>query len=330
VSGIVVHTGAAPEFACREEERILGEAGITFIKRGPARTPEAVIAAIRDADVSLCWSEPYTREVFAQSPKLKAVIRAGVGVDTVDLDGATEYGVIVGHYPDFCIPEVANHALALMLDCAKKVTRFDRVIRRDGWGATRGIRSPMGPIHGETLGLVAFGHIAQDMAKRGHALGMEVIAHDPFVGAPVFEAAGVESVTLQELAERSDYISCHLPLTEGTRGLLNADFFGHMKPTAYFINTGRGPVVNEPDLIATLQAGKLAGAGLDVFAEEPLPPGHPFLGMDNVVMTPHTASFSDETMRLRDVRMAKDAIVVIEGGLPEFVANRAVLENRRR
>ena len=136
-------------------------------------------------------------------------------------------------------------------------------------------------------------------------------------------------VSLQELAAQSDYISCHLPLTAGTHGLLNADFFGRMKPTAYFINTGRGPVVNEPDLIAALQAGKLAGAGLDVFEQEPLPDGHPFLTMDNVVMTPHSASYSDETMRLRDVRMAENAIAVIQGGLPEFVANRAVLEKRR-
>ena len=259
MTGIVVHTGAAPDVACPEEERILGAAGVTFIKRGQAKTPEAVIAAIADADVSICWSEPYTREVFAQSLKLKAVLRTGVGVDTVDLDGATEHGVMVGHYPDFCIPEVANHALAHMLACAKKVVRFDRVIRRDGWGATKDIRSPMGPIHGETLGLVAFGNISQDMAKRGHVLGMNVIACDPFVDAAVFEAAGVKSVNLEELAEQSDYVSCHLPLTEGTHGLLDSNFFGRMKPTAYFINTGRGPVVNEPDLIAALQAGKSPG-----------------------------------------------------------------------
>lgn len=311
---------------CAEEERILPAAGVEFIKRGPARTPEAVIEAIRDADVAICWSEPYTREVFAQSPRLKAVLRCGVGVDTVDLEAATEYGVMVGHFPDFCIPEVANHALALMLDCAKKVSRFDRIIRRDGWASTRSIRSPMGPIHGETLGLVAFGHIAQDMAKRGHVLGMNVIAYDPFVDPAVFEAAGVKQVSLDELAEQSDYVSCHLPLNASTEGLLNADFFGKMKPTAYFINTGRGPVVNEPDLIAALQEGQIAGAGLDVFAQEPLPQDHPFLEMDNVVMTPHSASYSDETMRLRDVRVAEAAIMILEGRVPEFVANRAVLE----
>ncbi len=325
MTGIVVHTGAAPDVTCSEEERILPAAGVTFIKRGPALTPEAVAEAIKDADIGMCWSEPYTREVFEQNPQFKAVIRYGVGVDSVDLDAATDHRVIVAHYPDFCIPEVANHALVLMLDCAKKITRMDRAIRNDGWGAAKAVIKPMGPIHGETLGLVAFGHIAQDMAKRGHVLGMNVIAYDPFVDAAVFEAAGVKQVSLDELAEQSDYISCHLPLNDATEGLLDADFFGKMKGTAYFINTGRGPVVNEPDLIAALQEGEIAGAGLDVFAEEPLPVGHVFTTMDNVVMAPHTASYSDETMRLRDVRTSNDALKLLKGELPEFVANKAVL-----
>ena len=325
----VVHTGAGPNIACPEEERILPEAGVEFIKRGPCPTPEQVIEAISDADVAICFNEPYTREVFAQCPRLKAVIRTGVGVDTIDLEGATEHGVMVGHFPDFCITEVANHALALMLDCAKKISRADRVIRREGWAASRTFRSPMGPIHGETLGLVAFGHIAQDMAVRGQCLGMNVIAYDPFVDAAVFDAAGVAQVSQEELAEQSDYISCHLPLTEGTQGMLDASFFGRMKPTAYFINTGRGPVVNEPDLIAALENGQIAGAGLDVFEEEPLPADHPFLHMDNVVMTSHSASFSDETMRLRDVRVAEAAVTIVQGGVPEFVANRDVLAKRR-
>ncbi len=326
MTGIVVHTGAAPAVVCSEEERILGDAGITLIKRGPARTPEAVAEALQGADIGLCWGEPYTREVFEKNPQFKAVIRYGVGVDSVDLEAATDHGVIVAHYPDFCIPEVANHALALMLDCAKKITRMDRLIRSGGWGAAKKIIKPMGPIHGETLGLVAFGHIAQDMAKRGHVLGMNVIAFDPFVDAAVFEAAGVKQVSLEELAEQSDYISCHLPLNAATDGLLNADFFGRMKSTAYFINTGRGPVVNEPDLIAALQEGKIAGAGLDVFAEEPLPQGHVLTTMENVILVPHTASYSDETMRLRDVRIANDAIKILNGELPEFVANKGVLE----
>ncbi len=329
MSQIVVHTGAGPDRACPEESRILNAATIPFIRRGPCKTPQELIDALQDADVSICFGEPYTREVFANAPRLKAVIRTGVGVDTVDLDGATEFGVMVVHYPDFCIPEVANHALVLILACAKKIVRMDHVMRREGWAASRAFISPMGQIHGETVGLVAFGHIAQAMAKRARCLDMHVIAYDPFVDAAVAAEAGVELVSLEELAARADYVSCHLPLTKQTEGLLDAAFFAAMKPTAYFINTGRGGVVNEPDLIAALQAGRIAGAGLDVFAQEPIGQDHPFLQMDNVILAPHSASYADETMRLRDERVGHDAVTVIQGGVPKFIANRAVLAQRR-
>jgi D-3-phosphoglycerate dehydrogenase len=329
MSQIVVHTGAGPNEARPEESRVLDAAGIALVQRGPCSSVEEVITAIHDADVSICWHEPYTRQVFANAPQLKAVIRTGVGVDTVDLDAATEFGVIVAHFPDFCIPEVANHAIVLMLNCAKKITRLDRVLRRDGWAASRAVSSPMGPIHGQTLGLIAFGNIAQTTAKRARCLDMDVIAYDPYVATKVFADAGVEQVSLEELATRSDYVSCHLPLTQQTAGILDASFFANMKPTAYFINTGRGPVVKEADLIAALEEGQIAGAGLDVFEKEPIQPDNPLLSMDNVVLTPHLASYSDETMRLRDVRVGQNAVTILRGGLPEFVANRAVLERRK-
>ena len=187
----------------------------------------------------------------------------------------------------------------------------------------------MGCIHGETLGLVAFGAIARAVAQRAQSMEMSVIAFDPFVDASVVEQAGVESVSLDELADRSDYVSCHVPLSEHTRGMLDASFFARMKPSAYFVNTGRGPVVNEADLIAALQEGQIAGAGLDVFETEPIGSDHPFLAMDNVVLTAHTASFADETFRLRDRRVGETALAILEGKTPEFVANPAVLDRRR-
>jgi D-3-phosphoglycerate dehydrogenase len=325
---IVVHTGATAATPCAEEAAALNVPGVQFVKRGRCATPAAVAAAVADATVALCYSEPYTREVFAAAPLLKAVLRSGVGVDTIDLDAATEFGVMVGYYPDFCLPEVANHALVLMLCCAKKVVTLDRAFRRDGFAAAKALTKPMGCIHGETLGLVAFGNIARQMAERGKVLGMTVIAYDPFTPAEVFAQYGVESVSLEALAERSDYVSCHVPLMATTQGMMNAAFFARMKPTAYFINTSRGPVVNEPDLIAALTNGTIAGAGLDVFEQEPLPADSPFLTMENVVVTPHTASYADETMRVRDARMGQDALRVIRGGEPEFVANKAGLAKR--
>ena len=327
--GIVVHTGAGPENPCEEETKVLNVPGVEFIKRGPRETPEELLEALQDADVAICWHEPYTREVFNNAPRLKGVVRSGVGVDTVDLDAATEAGVVVANFPLFCLREVANHAVALMYACAKKIAQLDRAMRGEGWGAARAILTPMGSIHNETLGLFAFGNIAQAVAKRGICLDMDVIAYDPFVDKGVFEEAGVESVGLEELAARSDYVSCHLPLNQHTQALLDESFFSLMKPTAYFINTSRGGVVREADLIAALQDNRLAGAGLDVFEAEPIDPDNPLLAMDNVVVTPHTASYADETMRSRNRDIGLFALTLLEGGVPEYVANPAVLGHRR-
>jgi len=327
---VVVHTAHGPDSPLpSESEALESQADITFVKAGKRPTPEEVLDAVKDAHVALCGSEPYTREVFAGAPNLLAVLRYGVGVDTIDLEAATDHGVVIGHYPDFCIEEVANHALMLVLACSRKLLQMDRTIRTEGWQVTRTLRSPMGQIHDETLGLLAFGNIAQAMARRGQALGMEVIAYDPFVPAEVFETAGVASVSMEELAQRSDYVSCHIPLNDHTQGMVGAAFFAAMKPTAYFVNTSRGPVVDEGALIAALQAHSIAGAGLDVFEQEPLPEDNPLLTMNHVILTPHMGSCADETYRLRDVRIGKDAARICRGGLPEFVANKAVLDHRR-
>jgi D-3-phosphoglycerate dehydrogenase len=326
---IAVHTAAGPDAALPGERAALDVPDVEFRLAGRCSTPEAVAEAVRDADVALCGAEPYTDAVFAAAPKLKMVIRYGVGVDTVDLAAATKHGVMVGHFPDFCIEEVANHALTHMLAGAKKLLILDRAVRDGRWGQSRSLLAPMGSIYGETLGLIAFGNIAQAMAKRGRVLGMDVIAHDPYADAGTFREANVESVTLEALAERSDYVSCHLPLNDATRGMLNAAFFASMKPTAYFINTGRGPVVNESDLVGALQSGQIAGAGLDVFETEPIDGDHPLCGMDNVTLTPHLASHSDRAKASLARRLGRDVLAVCRGGTPEFVANPDVLAQRR-
>jgi D-3-phosphoglycerate dehydrogenase len=326
---IVVHTGRKPGDRFVEEMEALAAPDVEVQLRGPCKTPAEVLEAVRDADVALCGREPYTEEVFVGAPKLKMVIRYGVGVDTIDLDAATRQGVVVGHLPDFCIREVANHALVLLLNCAKKIPQLDRRIRTEGWGA-KSILTPMGSIHGETVGLIAFGNIARALADRLKVLQMRVIAYDPFCPEMTFVHAGIEPVGLDELAQQSDYVSCHLPLNPHTRGMLDASFFGRMKPTAYFVNTSRGAVVKEADLIAALQEGTIAGAGLDVYESEPISADHPFCAMDNVVLTPHTASYSDKTMEVQRRRIGKDALAVCRGGLPDFVANPAVLPHRRK
>jgi D-3-phosphoglycerate dehydrogenase / 2-oxoglutarate reductase len=325
---IVVHTGG-PGRDLTQERESLDRPGIELRQVGPCRTPDAVLEAVRDADVALCGGEPYTGEVFAGATQLKMVIRYGVGVDTIDLPSATEHGVVVGYLPDFCLREVANHALMLLLACAKKVRQLDDAMRNADWNAGKALLAPMGPIHGETVGLIAFGNIAREMARRCQVLDMHVIASDPFVDPSVMAEAGVESVSLDELAARSDYVSCHLPLGPKTRGFIDASFFSLLKPTAYFINTSRGAVVNEADLIACLGEHRIAGAGLDVFESEPIGSDHPFCSMPHVILTPHTASYSCQTMETQRRRIGRDALSVLEGGLPDFVANPEVLAHRR-
>lgn len=327
---LVVHTGAQPDSPRPIEEAVLAVPGVRFAKRGRCDTPQQVLQAVRDADAAICGNEPYTREVFANAPRLKGVVRTGVGVDTVDLEGATAHGVLVANFPDFCTLEVANHAIMLLLSCAKKVARLDRALRVAGWGTARSALAPMGQIHGQTLGLIAFGNIARATASRAQAFDMRVVAYDPFVDAAELEAVGVEPVTLETLAARSDYVSCHVPLNPHTQGMLGAAFFSSMKPTAYFVNTSRGGVINERDLIAALRQGAIAGAGLDVYEQEPLADDHPFLHMDNVVLTPHSASYADATMEMLFRRVATAALAIARGELPEHLANPKVLESRRR
>ena len=327
---IVVHTGAQPDMPLREEMEALRAADVELMLRGRCRTPAQVLEAVRDADVGLCYGEPYTREVLAGAPQLKAVVRYGIGVDTIDLDAATEYGIMAVNFPDFCVREVADHALALMLACARKLLRYDRAIRREGWRAAKSLSSPMGAIHDETLGLIAFGNIARALARGAKALDMQVVAHDPYVEPAVFAEAGVKPVSLAEVASLSDYVSCHVPLNDRTKGMIDATFFERMKPTAYLINTSRGAVVKEADLIAALRNGHLAGAGLDVYESEPVEPEHPFCVMDNVILTPHVASYADATFASLRRRVGQAALAVVRGQVPEFVANPEVLAHRRK
>ena len=186
-------------------------------------------------------SAQITRRVVESMPKCKLIIRYGVGLDTLDIPAATDHGIVVAHFPDFCQPEVANQTMLLLLACAKKLRLLDSAVRDGSWRP--GPLGPMGPIGGETLGLVALGNIARAVVPRAKAFGLNVIAHDPYIGEGVFRAQGVERVeTLHELLGRSDYVSVHTPLNPETRHLISDAELAAMKPTAYLINTSRGPV----------------------------------------------------------------------------------------
>jgi D-3-phosphoglycerate dehydrogenase len=311
------------------EQEALRPLGIT-IAVADAETDAEYIAQVKDADAIMVGGRLMSAEVIGALEQCKVIANGGVGVDRVDLDAATERGIVVTNVPDVFIDEVANHAMMLLLCLAKKTVPLDRCVRESRWGEGRRYMTPMPKLTNETLGLVAFGNIPRKVAARARGFDMRILAWDPFVSDDVFSRHGVERVTdLADIFRRSDFVSSHLPLNKDTRGLLNYALFSAMKPTGYFINTGRGPTHVEADLIRALNEKRLAGAGLDVMEEEPTQPGNPLHAMDNVVLTPHSASVSDVSNVERRRRVGQEIAAVLQGRMPRSVVNREVLTKVR-
>ncbi len=307
------------------EHEALKPLGIT-IETADTSSDEAYLASIRDADAVIAGGKWLNGEVINKLEKCKVIANGGVGVDRIDLDAATERGIVITNVPDVFVEEVAVHAFMLILACAKKVLHLDKAVRENRWGEARTYLKPMPRVVGDTIGLIPFGNIPRLVAKKAQGFDMKVIAWDPFVSDDVFAAAGVERVTdIADIFKRSDWVSGHLPLNEHTKGMLNYELFSQMKPTAYFINTGRGPTHNEADLIRALQEKKMAGAGLDVMEEEPTLPDNPLHIMENVVLTPHTASVSDIGNVRRRQRVGHEIAAVLQGKRPFAVVNPEVL-----
>jgi len=281
---------------------------------------EEVVARTRDADALVVAFSPINRRVLSALEGLKTVVRTGVGYDVIDVPAATELGVIVVNIPDIWIREVANHALAMLLAWNRKIVTLDRQVRAGVWsGAVPGDRT--GALHGETVGIVGLGNIGSAFARRVAALETTVIACDPYVEPARFAALGVERVSLEALAERSDYVSVHTLLNAETRHLIGEAFFRRMKPTAILINTSRGPVVDEKSLARALQEKRLAGAGLDVWEQEPVAPDNPLLTMDTVIATPHAAYFSSPAVAQVPRRCGEEVARVLTGQRPLNVVN---------
>jgi len=325
---LIVHADARDPSAFEIERAIVEGAGARLeLTRSSAEAE--LIDNLRAADAILVSSAQITRTVVESMPRCRLIVRSGVGLDTLDIPAATEHGIVVAHFPDFCQPEVANHAIMLLLACAKQLASLDRAVRDGRWRP--GPLASMGPIHGETLGLIAFGNIAEEVAPRAQALGLRVIAFDPYISDEPFQRMAVERVASQEeLLRRSDYVSLHPPLTAETRHLMGAAQFQQMKRSACLINTSRGPVVDEPALIEALRSGAIASAGLDVFEHEPLPADSPLVEMENVVLTPHSASYSDPAVEKLKHRVGQTAVELMQGRWPDASAVVANPEVRPR
>jgi D-3-phosphoglycerate dehydrogenase len=278
-----------------------------------ANSPSAddILAVARDADAILVTYAKLSGDLLRQLTKCKAIGRFGLGVDNIDLPAAMACGIAVNYVPDYCLHEVSDHAMALLLALARKVTLANKLVQSGRWELPPLV--PLRRLEGQVLGLVGFGNIPRALAPKAKAFGLRVVTHDPYVPAQVFAEAAVEDASFDALLTMSDFVSVHAPLLPATRGLMNAAAFAKMKKGACLINTARGPLVDEPALIAALDSGHLGGAALDVVTTEPLAKESPLIGRDNVILTPHTAFYSVEALEELQTKCASDVARVLRG-----------------
>jgi D-3-phosphoglycerate dehydrogenase / 2-oxoglutarate reductase len=284
------------------------------------------INAARDADAILAKGRPITQRIIDGLEKCKVIALGSVGADSVDVAAATARGIPVTNVPDTFIEEVADHAMMLILATFRRLTTMDTYVRSGRWREGRPLLSQFPRLMGQTLGFVSFGHVARAVSIRARAFGVRMLAYDPYIEELIMTEYGVEPVGLTELLQRSDILSMHAPATPDAYHLLSEDHFRLMKPEALFINTGRGPTVDEPALIKALKEGWIAAAGLDVFEQEPVDPNNPLLQMDNVILTPHVASASARMDPERRRRVGHEIALVLTGRWPRSCVNPAVLE----
>ena len=307
-----------------ERKLLDGLADIVALK---TKGPDEFIAEAHDCDALLnTYAGPITAEVMARMSKCRIIARYGIGVDTIDLDAATRAGIIVTNNPTYCIDEVAEHTVALLLACARKVAVYDRVVRAGRWEIAPG--KPIFRLSGRTLGIVGFGNIGRQVAMRAKGFGMRVLYADPFVAEGQFDAPGTK-VELNELLGQSDFVSLHPPLTRETRKIIDARTLSRMKPTAFLINCSRGPIVDTDALVRALDAKTIAGCALDTTEPEPLPDPHPLRGRDNVIVTPHVAWHSEQAMVGLQARAPNEVRRVLTGEWPLNVVNRDVKGRNR-
>jgi D-3-phosphoglycerate dehydrogenase len=298
------------------ERTILQTAGL-HVTDAPSPDEAGLRALAADAVAIMTCFAQVTPSIIESASGLKVVARYGVGVDNIAVDTATARQIPVTYVPDYCVAEVAEHALALLLSMARGVVRYDRSVSAGGWDL--GVAAPLRRIEGQTLGVVGCGRIGQRLAQKARGLGMRVLGYD---ANPVAAPAGIESVDLATLLAHSDFVSLHVPLMPATRGLAGESFLRQMKPTAYLVNTARGGLVDVDALARALREGWIAGAGLDVQPQEPPPADHPLRGLDNVVLTPHVSFYSEESLHDLRRRTAQSVVDVFAGRAPEHVFNR--------
>jgi len=304
------------------ERTILNEIDLEFIL-SHCTTEDEVIETARDADGIINQYAPITRRVIESLKRCKVIARYGVGVDNIDVEAATEYGIIVANVPDYCVDEVSTHTMALILDCARGMTLLDRKIRDKKWDFT--LAKPLFRTEGKTLGLFGLGRIARMVAQKASGFSFKVIAYDPYVSKV---NSGVKMVELSQLLSDSDFLSIHVPLTVETKHSFGENELKAMKKTAYLINTSRGPIIDERNLYVALIERWIAGAALDVMEKEPPDWKEPLLKLDNIIITPHISFYSEESYVEVKTKVAESVRSVLKGELPRAMVNPQVIKKK--
>jgi D-3-phosphoglycerate dehydrogenase len=289
----------------------------------PTGDEAELVRLAADADAILTCFKHVTPAVVRASPKLRVVGRYGVGVDNISVETATELRIPVTNVPVYCVDEVAEHALALMLTLARGTAAYDASVRAGDWDIR--VAMPLHRVAGSVLGVVGFGHIGRAVASRARAFGLEVLVADWSSTADDAVEFGAEVVPLDDLLRRADVVSLHVPLTDATEQLIDARRLALMKPTALLINCSRGAIVDLDALAEALAGGRLGGAGIDVFVPERFPADHPLVGLPNTVLTPHTAFYSEESIADLQRLATQNVIDVLTGGTPGHIVNAADL-----
>ena len=279
-------------------------------------TPDSILSVASEADAVLVTYGQITSEVIDGLKNCKVIGRFGIGIDNIDIPAATAKGIIVVYAPVYCLEEVSDHAMALMLSLARKITFSNNLVSDGRWEMPAVV--PIARLKGRTLGLIGLGNIPQNIVGKAQAFGMEVAAADPYCPDDIFNKLNVKKMELDELLSVSDFVSIHAPLTEETEGMFNAGAFKKMKNSAFLINTARGPLVNIDDLAAALENGEIAGAGLDVLPTEPPTKDNSLVGRNDVILTPHTGFYSEDALLDLQTTVASDVAAVLDGKPPKY------------
>ena len=309
------------------ERAVLAEVGAELVV-APDGSEETLAALARDVDGILTCFEKVTEKVVRAAERCVVIGRYGVGVDNIDVATATELGIVVTYVPDYCVDEVSDHVFALLLAWNRRIVLFDNATKRVAWGS-EGLGMRIMRLRGKKMGVVGFGRIGREVARKAMAFGMDVLASDPLLTPDVAAENGVAMVNLPELLAESDFVTLHAPLVPATEKMIGAAELSAMKSEAFLVNAARGPLIDEDALHHALTTGEIAGAGLDVLVDLEPPTDHPLVALENVIVTPHTAFFSQEAVLELEERAAGEVARVLTGQMPDNPVNPDVFSHSR-